>query len=129
VSGWITQPLEGNHIASALKNVLKEKVQFDRRGLMVPSSTSPRLVAVLAAAYVDGSLIANGTSARLGGVGLALQIPAARSLPEATPHADAEIFALAKECLAADRVRKEAAVPLEKAEDRCRDLVNSDRSG
>jgi hypothetical protein len=41
VSGWITQPLEGNHIASALKNVLKEKVQFDRRdGLMAPSSTA-----------------------------------------------------------------------------------------
>jgi hypothetical protein len=32
----------------------------------------------------------------------------ARILPEATPHADAEIFALAEQCIAADRVWEEA---------------------
>jgi hypothetical protein len=49
---------------------------------------------------------------------------AARTLPDATPRSDAEIFALAEQCIAADRVRNEAAEALEKAEDRCRDCAN-----
>ena len=48
----------------------------------------------------------------------------ARTLPEATPHPDAEVLALAEQCITADRVRNEAAEALEKAEDRCRDRAN-----
>jgi hypothetical protein len=47
----------------------------------------------------------------------------ARALPEATPHPDAEIFALAEQCIAADRVRIEASDALEKADERCLDIA------
>jgi hypothetical protein len=43
---------------------------------------------------------------------------------DTAPYPDAEIFALAEQCIAADRVRNEAAEALEKAEDRCRDCAN-----
>jgi hypothetical protein len=45
----------------------------------------------------------------------------ARTLPEETPHPDAEIFALAEQCIATYRLRNETAEALEKAEDRRRD--------
>jgi hypothetical protein len=48
----------------------------------------------------------------------------ARALPKATPHPDADILALAEQCIAADRVRDEATDALEKAEERCLDRVN-----
>jgi hypothetical protein len=48
----------------------------------------------------------------------------ARTLPKATPHPDADILALAEQCIAADRVRNEAAAALEKVEERCRDRAN-----
>jgi hypothetical protein len=48
----------------------------------------------------------------------------ARSLPKSAPHPDAEILVLAKQCIAADRVRNEAAEALEKAEERCLGCAN-----
>jgi hypothetical protein len=48
----------------------------------------------------------------------------ARTLPGSTPEADAEIFALAEQCIAAYRVRNEAEAALEKVEERCLGLAN-----
>jgi hypothetical protein len=48
----------------------------------------------------------------------------ARTLPKSSPHPDAEVFVLAKRCIAADRVRNEAAEALEKAEERCLGCAN-----
>jgi hypothetical protein len=48
----------------------------------------------------------------------------ARPLPKATPRSDAEIFALAEQCIAAYRVRNDAEAALEKAEERCLGCVN-----
>jgi hypothetical protein len=48
----------------------------------------------------------------------------ARTLPEATTHSDAALFVLAEQCIAAHRVRLEAADALEKAEERCLGCAN-----
>jgi hypothetical protein len=46
----------------------------------------------------------------------------ARTLPKATKHPDAAIFALAEQCIAAAQVRAETGDALEKAEERCQSL-------
>jgi hypothetical protein len=59
---------------------------------------------------------------------------AARTLPKSAPHPDAEILALAEQCIAAYRVRNEAAEALRKSRGTLPGLRespghHSDRSG